>query len=725
MTSRRPLAVPATLSLLVAAFGFVLATPALAQPAASANPLLTRSPLPFEYPPFDRIKDAHFLPAFEQGMREHLEEVEAIARNPAEPTLDNTIVAIERSGQLLDRVATVFRNLDGANTNPEMQKIQRAMAPKLAAHEDAIFLNAPLFVRISKLYEARETLGLDAESQRLLWRYHQDFVRAGARLGEFQKARLRTLNSELASLSTLFRQNVLKERDASSVVFESREELAGLSEADIASAAAAAKAAGKEGKFLIALVNTTGQPPLAFMRNRAARERIMAASLARGSRGGEFDNRAVVSATAKKRAERAALLGFPNHAAYQLEDQTVGTVEVLNKLLAKLAPAAVANARREAADMQAMVDGEHGRFKIGAADWDFYSEKVRTARYDFDESQLKPYYELNRVFHDGVFFAAKKLYGLTFKQRHDLPVYEPNVRVYDVFEENGSQLAIFLLDPYARSNKNGGAWMNSYVSQNGLLGTKPVVANHLNLTRPPDGQPTLLTHDEVNTAFHEFGHALHGMFSAVKYPRFAGTRVPRDFVEFPSQVNEMWAVWPEVLENYARHHETGVPLPRELLEKVKAADKFNQGFKTTEYLAATLLDQAWHQVGADAIPDAAHVLDFEASALRRYGMDFPPVPPRYRSTYFSHTFAGGYSAGYYSYIWSEVLDANSVAWMKQHGGLTRKNGDHFRKTLLSRGGSKDALTLFQEFTGGEPDIRPLLERRGLQEPVAGADRKTR
>ncbi|MGH7947294.1 MAG: M3 family metallopeptidase, partial [Opitutaceae bacterium] len=468
--------------------------------------------------------------------------------------------------------------------------------------------------------------------------------------------------------------------------------------------------------YVIALVNTTGQPPLAFLKNRAARQKIMAASLARGSRGGEFDNRAIVSAMAKKRAERAALLGYAHHAAYQLEEQTVGTVDVLNKLLAQLAPAAVANARKEAADMQAIVEAEKGGFTIAAADWDFYTEKVRAARYAFDESQLKPYYEFNRVLHDGVFFAAKKLYGITFKQRHDLPVYEPNVRVYDVFEEHGTHLAIFLMDCYARPNKNGGAWMNSYVSQSGLLGTKPVIANHLNIPKPPEGQPTLMTHDEVNTAFHEFGHALHGMFSAVKYPRFAGTSVPRDFVEFPSQVNEMWAEWPEVLGNYAKHYQTGAPLPRPLLEKVLAAEKFNQGFKTTEYLAATLLDQAWHQVGVDAIPDEKGVLAFEADALKKHRVDFPPVPPRYRSTYFSHAFAGGYSAGYYSYIWSEVLDANSVEWMKQHGGLTRKNGDHFRRTLLSRGGSEDALKLFRDFTGREPDIRPLLERRGLNQP---------
>lgn len=646
-------------------------------------------------------------------MAENLRETEAIASNPEKPTFDNTIVALERSGRLLGRVAAIFSNLNGTNTNPEMQKIQRDMAPKLSAHSDSIRLNAPLFARISSLYDARATLGLDAESLRLLERYYKDFVRAGAKLPEAGKARLRSLNSELATLGTTFAQNVLKERDASSVLVVTREELAGLSDHQINAAAAPAKAAGQEGKFLLILQNTTGQPPLNALQHRAVRERLMAASLARGSRGGEFDNRAIVSAIARKRAERAVLLGYPHHAAYQLEEQTVGNVDVLNKLLAQLAPAAVANARQEAAGMQAIVDAEHGGFQVAACDWSLYTEKVRAARYAFDESQLKPYYELNHVLLDGVFFAAKKLYGLTFKERHDLPVYEPSVRVFDVFNEDGSQLAIFLADYYARSNKNGGAWMNSYVSQSGLLGTTPVVANHLNIPKPPEGQPTLLTHDEVNTAFHEFGHALHGMFSQVKYPRFAGTAVPRDFVEYPSQVNEMWATWPEVLQNYAKHYQTGAPLPPELLDKVKAASKFNQGFKTTEYLATTLLDQAWHQVGAAEIPEADGVLAFEAAALKKYGVDFAPVPPRYRSTYFSHTFAGGYSAGYYSYIWSEVLDADSVEWMQRHGGLTRANGDHFRKTLLSRGGSEDALKLFRDFTGGEPDLKPLLVRRGL------------
>lgn len=680
---------------------------------AHDNPLLAPSPLPLQYPAFDQLEDAHFLPAFEQGMAEELREVAAIAGNPEQPTFENTIVALERTGELLDRTSRTFFNLNSANTNSDRQKIQRTLAPQLAAHNDAIKLNPTLFARIAALYEQRETLGLDPQAKRLLWRIHQDFVRAGAKLSEADQTKLKALNAELATLQTSFTQNVLKERDASSVLVDTREELAGLTEEEITAAAVAAKAAGQEGKYRLALMNTTGQPPLTNLTNRALRQRIMDASLVRGSRGNEYDNRALVSAIATKRAERAALLGYPHHAAYQLEEQTVGNVDRLNQLLAQLAPAAVANARREAADIQAIIDREQGGFQVAAADWALYSEKVRQARYAFDETQLKPYYELNRVLIDGVFFAAGKFYGITFKERHDLPVYEPSVRVFDVLDADGSQLAIFLFDPYARPSKNGGAWASSYVGQNALRGTKPVVANHLNIPKPAEGQPTLLTHDEVTTAFHEFGHALHAMFSHVNYPRFAGTSVPRDFVEFPSQVNEMWATWPEVLQNYARHYQTGAVIPAELVAKVEAAKKFNQGYATTEYLAATLLDQAYHQIGADQAPSPDAVLAFEAAALKRYGVDFAPVPPRYRTTYFSHTFAGGYSAGYYSYIWSEVLDAQSVEWIKAHGGLTRQNGDRLRQAVLSRGGSKDALELFREFSGAEPDIQPLLVRRGL------------
>ena len=684
--------------------------------SAASNPLLVVSPLPLGYPPFDKIKDEHYAPAFEQGMTANLAEVATIANNPAAPTFDNTIVALERSGQLLARVNRIFSNINGCNTNPTLQAVETAMAPRLAAHRDAILLNAALFARVSSLYTSRASLGLDAESARLLERTHKSFVRAGAELAEADKTKLKALNAEIASAETTFSQNVLKERTASAVYIIDRAELAGLSAAEITAAAEEAKANGHDGQFAIALVNTTGQPSLTTLTNRATRERIMRASLARGSRGGEFDNRASVAKLAGLRAGRAQLLGYSTHADYQLEEQTAKNVAAATALLTKVAPPAVANARKEAADIQVIIDAEKGGFTAAAWDWDLYSEKVRVARYAFDESQVKPYFELNHVLVDGVFFAATKLYGITFRERHDLPVYRPEVRVFEVFNADGSALALFIADFYARPSKNGGAWMNEYESQSSLLGTHSVVGNHHNIPQPPAGEPTLLTFDEVTTLFHEFGHALHGMFSNVKYPRFSGTSVPNDFVEFPSQVNEMWAVWPEVLKNYAKHYKTGEPLPVALLAKVLDARKFNQGYATTEYLAAALLDLGWHGLKPTEVPDAAGVPAFEAATLKKAGLDFAPVPPRYRSTYFSHVFSGGYSAGYYSYIWAEVLDADTVEWFKTHGGLTRANGDRFRSTLLSRGGTADALGLFRDFTGGEPDIAPLLVRRGLTAP---------
>ena len=681
-------------------------------PVTSANPLLTPSPLPYHLPPFELIKNEHFAPAFEQGMAESLQENEAIANNPEKPTFENTIVAMERAGELLDRTTTAFSILSASLTNPTLQKLEAELSPKLSAHRDAIRLNPKLFARVQALYDARDTLGLDAESKRLLWRYYKDFVRGGAKLSDEDKTKLKAINAELAVLTTKFSQDVLKEVDASAVMVDNQEELAGLTDAQIAAMASAAAKAGSPGKYLIRLQNTTGQPPLDALTNRALHQRIMEASLARGSHGGAFDTRDTVSRIAKLRAERANLLGYPTHAAFQLDEQTAGSVEVVNKMLAQLAPPAVANARKEAADMQAIVDKENGGFQIAAWDWDFYAEKVRKEKYAFDESQLKPYFELHRVLVDGVFYAATKLYGITFKERPDLKGYSPDMVVYEVFNADGTPLALFLGDYYARPNKRGGAWMNAYVSQNGLTGDKPVVANHLNIPKPADGQPTLLTWDEVKTCFHEFGHALHGMFSNVKYPRFAGTSVPRDFVEFPSQVNEMWRDWPEILAHYAKHYQTGAPLPKELLDKVTAASKFNQGYSTTELVAANVIDQAWHQLAPADVPNADGVLAFEAAALKKAGVDFPPVPPRYRSTYFSHSM-GGYSAGYYSYFWSEVLDADTVNWFKTHGGLTRANGDRFRQTLLSRGGSEDAMKLFRDMTGGDPDIKPLLVRRGL------------
>ena len=702
--------------MLLAAGIVAVANVAAAEPASllpATNPFAKASTLPFNYPPFDQIKNEDYKPAFEEGMRQQMVEIEAIANNPKAATFDNTIIAMEKSGQLLNRVSSIFGNLSGANTNDTFEALDRELSPKLAAHSDAIRLNAKLYARIKSLYDKRDKLHLDAESKYLLERYHTDFVRAGAKLSPADKEKLKAYNSELAKLSTTFSQNVLKEANASALVVDSREELAGMSDKAIDAAAAKAKEKGLDGKFVIPVVNTTGQANLAVLTKREVREKLMAASLARGSRGGEFDNRDVVLKITKLRAEKAALLGYPNYAAYALEDQTAHDTTAVNKLLAEFAKPAVANAKKEAAEIQKVIDSENGGFQMDAADWSFYSDKVRAQRFAFDQNQLRPYFELNNVLINGVFYAANKVYGLTFKERHDLPVYNPDVRVFDVFDRDGKQLAIFIGDYYARSNKRGGAWMNAYVGQNALQGTHPVVANHLNIPKPNAGEPTLLTYDELRTMFHEFGHALHGMFSDVKYPRFSGTRVPRDFVEFPSQVNEMWSVWPEVLSNYAKHYQTGEPMPQALLDKVMASRKFNEGFRTTEYLEASILDQKWHQLGVSQIP--TDVLAFEANALKEAGVDFAPVPPRYRTTYFSHTFSGGYSAGYYGYLWAEKLDADTVEWFKENGGMLRKNGDWFRKMLLSKGGTMDAMQMYRNFRGRDAQIQPLLERRGLTE----------
>lgn len=682
-----------------------------ATPAASANPFAEPSPLDFNYPRFDLIRDEHFKPALDQAMAEHRDELAAIAGNSEPASFDNTIVALDRAGAMLNRTQRVFSNLAGAHTNDTLRAVQAEFAPKLAAHMDAMLLDDALFQRVKTLHEKRDDLGLSAEQAQLLERYHTDFVRAGANLSADDKVKLKDYNAQLATLQTRFTQNVQKETNASAVVFDDRAELAGLSDSAIEAAARAAADAGHDGKFLLPLQNTTGQPVLTQLDNRQSRQRVYEASLNRGSKGGEFDNRELVAQIVKLRAERATLLGYPNHAAYVLEDGTAGSISAVNTMLAQIAPPAVANARREAEEIQAAIRADGGDFELAAWDWAYYANKVRQSKFDFDADAVKPYFELNRVLVDGVFHAANQLYGLGFKERTDLPVYQEDVRVWEVTDANGEPLALFLTDMYARPSKRGGAWMNAYVQQSGLLGSKPVIGNHLNIPKPPAGQPTLMTFDEVTTLFHEFGHALHGMFSDVGYQRFAGTSVPRDFVEFPSQVNEMWATWPSVLANYARHHETGEPLPQELLDKVLAANAYGEGFATTEYLAATLLDQAFHQIGPDEVP--SDVIAFEAQALASAGVDFAPVPPRYRTTYFNHTFSGGYSAGYYSYIWAEVLDAATVDWFRNNGGLTRANGDHFRATLLSRGGSAPAMELFRNFYGGEPQLQPLLVRRGL------------
>ena len=680
--------------------------------SSTPNPFFSESSLYLKYPPFDKIKNEHYAPAFELGMKQHMQEIDSIALDQDLASFENTILAMEKAGSLLDRVSTVFYALTSAHTNDEMEKVRSEMAPKLSAHSDKILLNDALFQRVNTLYDNRMDLGLDNESVRLIEKYHTSFIRAGAKLNAEQKERLKAINSEIAVLQTNFSQNVLKEVNALAIVVDSKEKLEGLSESAIESASNEAKSRGMEGKYVIALKNTSGQPSLSSLKNRELRERIHTTSLSRGSRGGEFDNREILTNVLRLRAEKAKLLGYENHAAYTLEVQTAQTPQAVNERLGSLAPKSLANAKREASDLQEMINASGESFSLSSWDWDYYTEKVRAERYSFDASQLKPYFEMDNVLQNGVFFAANQLFGLSFTERFDLPTYQEDVRVFEVFEEDGSTLALFIFDGYARSSKRGGAWMNSYVSQSKLSGNLPVVANHQNVAKPPKGEPTLMSFDEVITMFHEFGHALHGMFSNVNYPYFSGTSVPRDFVEYPSQVNEMWAVWPSILKNYAIHYETGEPMPQELLDKVLETQKFNQGFATTEYLAASILDQALHQLNENEIPSAEELIAFEKQALEDGGIAFEAVPPRYRSTYFSHII-GGYSAGYYSYIWSEVLDADTVDWFKENGGLRRENGDHFRLSLLSRGGSREALSLYKDFRGRDAEIQPLLDRKGL------------
>ena len=587
--------------------------------------------------------------------------------------------------------------------------------PSWPRTDDAILLDPALFARVDAVYQKRAELDLDPESRELLERTHVRFVRAGAKLSESDKARLRQLNQQIASLTTKFQQNLLKATKESAVVVDNVAELDGLSQQQIGAAAEAAKARKLDGKWLITLQNTTIQPLLAELKNRALREKIYRASIARAN-GGAEDNTAVVAQIVKLRAEKAALLGYPDFAAYALADATAGKPEAVNEMLVRLVPPAIANAKKEAAESQKLIEeqAKAGKaFTLEPWDWAFYAEQVREARFGFDESQVKPYFELDRVLHDGVFYAAHELYGFDFKERHDLPLYRAEVRVFEV-SRDGAPVGLFLADYYARDNKRGGAWMNSYVGQSRLLGTKPVVSNNLNIPKPPAGQPTLLTFDEVRAMFHEFGHAIHGLLSDVNYPSLSGTNVPRDFVEFPSQYNEMWAREPIVFAHYARHYQTGAPMPKALLDKVLAAEKFGQGYATTEYVAAALLDQAWHQVNAEQAPAADKVMEFQKAALKKYGVEYAPVPPRYLTPYFAHVFAGGYAAGYYAYIWSEVLARDTEQWFHTHGGLQRANGEFLRAKVLSRGRSADPELLFEQFYGGPPDIKPLLEYRGLQ-----------
>jgi peptidyl-dipeptidase Dcp len=682
------------------------------------NPFATASTLPFQAPPFDKIRASDYQPAIEEGMRQQIGEIETIANQTSEPTFDNTIVPMERSGALLTRSSKVFFALTSANTDSTLQRIQEQEAPKLAAHSDAIFLNDKLFQRVKTIYDKRESLGFTPEQKFLVEQYRRNFVRAGAQLSEADKTKLRALNQEESKLSTDFQNKLLAATKAGALVLDNRSQLDGLSEGEIAAAAEAAKQRGLTGKWVIPLQNTTQHPAQASLKNRAVRERLFLASTQRTEHGDSSDTRAIVQRLSQIRAERAKLLGYPTYSAYALDNQMSKTPEAAVKLLTDLVPPSIAKAKSEAAQMQTLIDQQKGGFKLAPWDWQYYSELVRKAQYDLDESQLKPYFELDRVLKDGVFFAANKLYGLTFKERKDIPVYHQDVRVFDVIDADGKQLAIFYADYFKRDEKSGGAWEDTFVDQSGLMGTKAAVFNVANFTKPAPGQPALLTFSDVTTMFHEFGHALHAMFSNVQYPTLAGTNVPRDFVEFPSQFNEHWALDPTVFANYAKNYQTGAPMPQALVDKIKKAHTFNQGFLTTEYLAASLLDIAWHTLPAGS--PQQDVDAFETAALKRFNVDMYEVPPRYRTTYFAHVWSGGYASSYYAYLWSEVIDDDAFAWFKENGGLTRANGQRFRDMILSRGGTQDVGALYRAFRGRDPSVEPLLEERGLKLPPPGA-----
>ena len=672
------------------------------------NPFFTPSPLPYGLPPFADIRDDHYRPGFDHGFAEQLAEIARITGESGPPTFGNTLIALEKSGQTLERVATVFFNKSSADSTDFTNELEEEMAPLLAAHSDAIKLDAKLYRRITTIRDQLGELDLDAESRYLVERYYSEFTLAGAGLDEVEKTKLREFNQKLSTLTTRFEKNLLADTNELAVVIDDVADLDGLEASEISAAAEAAKDHGLAGKYLVTLVLPTGHPYLDALTNPAVRARIMDASRARGSHGGANDNRELVLEITRLRAKRARLLGFSNHAAYVTADETAKTPEAVAAMLGRLAPVAARNARSEQDDLQLQVtDGA----PITAADWAFYAEKVRIAKYDVDTAQMRPYFEAERVLQDGVFFAATQVYGVTFTAREDLQAYHPDARVFEVRNDDGSPVGLYVLDLYTRDSKRGGAWMNPLISQNSLLNQPVTVVNNLNVPKPAAGEPTLLTYDEVNTFFHEFGHALHGLFARVTYPKFAGTNVFRDFVEFPSQVNEMWMLWPEILANYAVHYQTGEPMPAAFVEKIQASSAFNEGFKTSEYLAAAMLDQAWHRLSADDTVD--DVAEFEAEALAAVGLDNPAVPTRYSSAYFAHTFSGGYDAGYYSYIWSEVLDADTVDWFTENGGLTRENGDRFRDRLLGVGGSKDPLEAYRAFRGRDAVIEPLLRRRGL------------
>ncbi|QOT20764.1 M3 family metallopeptidase [Paenarthrobacter sp. YJN-D] len=667
------------------------------------NPLLDPSPLPYGLPPFAHISAAHYAEAVEAGLAAHLEEIDAITGNPDPATFLNTAVAMERSGLLLNRAAAAFFTLVSADAGDDIKALETELSPRFSAHQDAVYMNRGLYERFSAI----DVDGLDAESVRLVQEYLKEFRQSGIQLDDAGQDRLRTVNAELSRLGTEFGQRTKEAMKASALLLDNPADLAGLPEEDVAGAAEAAKAAGHDGKYLLTLIQPSNQPALASLENRTIRRRLFEASLSRGTDGGPLDVREIVTATVRLRAEKAALLGFANFAELVVDQQTAPDFSDVQAMLRRLAPAAVRNAQAEA-DALAGTAGHH----LEPWDWAYYSARVRKEKFQVDEQAIRPYFALESVLNDGVFHAATQLYGITFHEREDLEGYHPDVRVWEVRDEDGTGLGLFLGDYYTRESKRGGAWMNSLVEQSSLLGTRPVVINNLNITKPAPGEPTLLSLDEVRTVFHEFGHALHGLFSSVTYSRFSGTSVPRDFVEYPSQVNEMWIMWPEVLANYARHHSSGEALPQVIVDKLNDSLLWGEGFATTEYLGAALLDLSWHVLSQADVP--GDVLAFEAKALAEASIAHPLIPPRYRSGYFQHIFAGaGYAAGYYSYIWSEVLDADTVEWFKENGGLTRANGDRFRSELLSRGNSRDPLESFRLFRGRDAELAPLLKRRGL------------
>jgi peptidyl-dipeptidase Dcp len=698
--------------------GAMMAGVAAGQAFGPANPFYAASTLPFQAPPFDKIKDTDYQPAIEAGIAQARTENEAIANNGAAPTFENTIAAMEKSGQLLSRVTLVFGGVTQANTDPTLQKVQEIVTPKLTALQDSVYLNSKLFARVQTLYEKRATLGLDAESLRLLEYDYQQFVKAGAKLSDADKTKLKKLNEEESVLSNAFTNKLLAATKAAAYSTTDKAALAGLSEAQIAAAALAAKERGQEG-YVVPLQNTTQQPDLTFLSDRATRSAMFKDSWTRTERGGENDTRATVSRLAQVRAQKAGLLGFPNYAAWVLQDQMAKTPEAALKFMNALVEPATAKATSEAKEIQALIDSqnagkgsgmESGGFQLRPWDWNFYSEQVRKAKYDLDESQVKPYFELNRVLQDGVFYAAHELYGITFKERKDIPVYQPDVRVFEIFDTDGKPLALFYFDYFKRDNKDGGAWMSEFVGQTKLLGTLPVIYNVANFQKPAPGQPTLISFDDVITMFHEFGHGLHGIFADTMYPTLSGPNVPRDFVEFPSQFNEHWATYPQVFNHYAKHYKTGEPMPAELVAKIKKAATFNEGYKVSEALAAAELDMQWHLLPPDSPLEDVDV--FEKQALEKTKMDLAAVPPRYRSSYFLHIWANGYAAGYYAYSWSEMLDDDAFQWFEDHGGLTRANGDRFRKMVLSRGNTEDLEKMYSTWRGAET-TGPMLKHLGL------------